>query len=97
MEVKVTKHAIQRYRERSGRKATDTKEIVAALKATALQGKMVGYIIGDAFEIEYQGLHIIAVQKDNVLTILTCLGSSRYRNWSRRVEITPKHKLRKAN
>lgn len=97
MEVKVTKHAIQRYRERSGRKATDTKEIAAALKATALRGKTVGHKVGGAHEIKYQGLHIIAINKDNVITILTCLGNSRYRNWSRRVEIAPKYKIRKAN
>ena len=97
MDVKVTRHAIQRYIERSGRRVKSETEVVGMLRAAANRGRIISKRAGDAWEMEYQGLHIITAANADVITVLTCLGSARYRNWSRNKEIDPRYRLRKAN
>lgn len=97
MEVLITKHAVQRYYERSGRKVNSEKEAVGMLRAAAKYGKRVAQKAGNAFELVYQGLHIVVIHNsDTELTVVTCLGNSKYRNWSHRNEIIPKFKRRRA-
>lgn len=97
MEVTITKHAVQRYRDRSGRKVNSENEAIGMLRAAAKYGKRVAYRPGNAFEVSYQGLHIITVDHESQITVVTCLGSARYRNWSHRKEIVPRYQRRRAN
>ncbi len=97
MEVTVTRHAIERYISRSGRRVISENEVVGMLRAAAIRGRKVGRRAGDAWEMEYQGLYIITATNDEVITVITCLGSTKHRNWSRKKEINPRYRIRKAN
>ncbi len=96
MEVKVTRHAVERYISRSGRRVVSENEAVGMLRAAASRGRKIGRRAGDAWEMEYQGLHIIAAANEEVITVLTCLGTTKYRNWSRKKEMEPRYRPRKA-
>jgi hypothetical protein len=89
---------VQRYRDRSGRKVNSEKEAAGMLRAAALYGKRIANRAGNAYEIKYQGLHIVAVYNgDALITVVTCLGCARYRHWSYKNEVMPKYQRRKAN
>ena len=97
MEVKVTKHAVEQYISRSGRHIVSENEAIGMLQAAATRGRKVGRRAGDAWEMEYKGMYIITAANEEVITVITCLGSTKHRNWSRKKEINPRYRIRKAN
>ncbi|NLX87841.1 MAG: hypothetical protein GXZ09_00305 [Syntrophomonadaceae bacterium] len=84
MLVKVTKHAIKRYRERLFDYSSSDGEIISKLKHIAHRGRLVAFKPHDmdnCVELKYEGISIVAVQQPQELVIITCLGQDNYRKW----------------
>lgn len=84
MQVIVTKHAIKRFRERVFQYSSSDKEIYKNLKEIAVRGKFIRNRFSRqrvCLEIRYRGISIVAIEKDNCLIIVTCLGEASYRRW----------------
>jgi len=97
MPVNVTKHAVLQYRLRTGRQGQRDYEIIGMLHSVATRGEKVCRKPGNAWELQYQGLYIIAVfEGTSDITVVTCLGTKTYRNWSRKNEIIPRYRARRA-
>lgn len=85
MQVAVSKHAIERCRDRVPRMmcASDT-EIEEFLTEVVLRGTRLGRrpsLEGRAYEYEYQGLYVIGVINKGRTTVVTCYGDESYRKW----------------
>lgn len=84
MLIKVTKHAIKRYRERLFDYSSSDREIISKLKLIAKRGRLIALKPNDmdnCIEIKYEGISIVAVQQQHELVIITCLGQDNYRKW----------------
>jgi len=97
MIVKVTQHAKERYCQRTMRSYNNESEIIGTLTAAAVRGKKVKKRLGNAWEVEYQKLVVIVKYGQEIITVLTCLGDAKYRNWSRKQEINKRNKVRRAS
>ena len=87
LQVKVSKHAVQRYRDRLPYLAdTSEAEIREVLKDVVVKGRCLRKRpakSGKAGEYVYKGLHVVAVtNKDGTTYIVTCYGDTAYKNWS---------------
>lgn len=84
MLVKVTKHAVKRYRERLfDYMATDT-EIINRIIGIATKGDLIcskPNQINNCMEIKYKGVSIVVIQDQTDLVVITCLGEANYRRW----------------
>lgn len=82
--IKVTKHAIKRYRERLFNYSSSNEEIIHTLARIAKLGKIVCFKPNDlenCIEIKYNGISVVAVKQEQDLIIITCLGEDKYRKW----------------
>lgn len=86
MELHVTKHAIDRYRERLCDFSSLDKQIIKRLKEIAYQGT-IGIekpIMGEEYvEVSAKGLSIVLLIKGKHTTVITCLGDATYRKWAK--------------
>lgn len=83
LEIIVTKHAIERYIERTLSYELNPTDVRNRLKQAAKNGKMVAKRRDNAWEVDYQSLILVVRYEENMGTVLTCLGTKQYRNWSR--------------
>ncbi|HCF50374.1 MAG TPA: hypothetical protein DER60_08835 [Syntrophomonas sp.] len=84
MLIKVTKHAIKRYRERLFDYSSTDKEIISKLKHIAQKGRLIAFKPNDldnCVEMKHQGISIVAVKQQQELVVITCLGQDNYRKW----------------
>lgn len=84
MLIKVTKHAIRRYRERVFDYSASDFEIVKMLAEIASKGTVVcskPNSLDNCVELKYKGISIVAVKDRGFLVVITCLGESSYRKW----------------
>lgn len=89
MDIRVSKHAIKRYRERLFDFTSPTEKIGRILKEIALQGKRVASKPAsdeDCFEVTYKGISIVLAQKEDQWIVITCLGEASYRKWIKHQE-----------
>ncbi|OPX84815.1 MAG: hypothetical protein A4E53_03707 [Pelotomaculum sp. PtaB.Bin104] len=88
MRVDVSKHAINRYRERLFDFKSSDEIIENLLREIASRGKRVKarpVTLGDCYEVTHKGVSIVLVIDDeSKATILTCLGNAYYRKWVKR-------------
>ncbi len=87
MEICVTKHSIQRYRERLFDYSSSDEKIGQFLRKIALQGKLVCLRPNNwnnCFELKHKGISIVLLTSKDKAVVLTCLGDSRYRKWVKR-------------
>lgn len=83
MNVEVTAHAIERYRQRTLHYNMSVNEIVGTLKAGARRGTIVKARRDNAWEVKYQKVTLIVEYNNMSATVITCLGKDEYRNWDR--------------
>ena len=83
VEIIVTKHAIERYIERTISYDLNIKDIQNRLRQAAKSGKRVAKRRDNAWEVEHQSLIVVVQYDDNIGTVITCLGTKKYRNWCR--------------
>lgn len=83
IEIKVTKHAIERYIQRTLIFDVSPTDIQGRLKQAAANGKRVAARKDNAWEVEYNSLILVVRYEENMGTVITCLGTKKYRNWSR--------------
>lgn len=85
MDTYVTKHAIQRYRERLFDFKSSDEVIKNILKKIACRGKRVDLrpaTFGSCYEVIYKEVSIVLVIEDQSnAAIITCLGNAHYRKW----------------
>ncbi len=90
MDIRVSKHAIKRYRERLFDYSSPADKIRKILKEIALQGKRVASkpaaSTDDCFEVTYKGISIVLAQKEDQCIVITCLGEPAYRKWIKNQE-----------
>lgn len=86
MKVKVTEHAVERYRQRTMRVDMADNEVTGNLIAAALRGKQVAKRAGNAWEVEYQKLTVIVIYEKDLIIVVSCLGDKKYRRWIQRQE-----------
>jgi len=97
MQIIITYHAINQYRQRMQNQMLSDEEISISLKIACTQGRKICKKPGNGWEIEYQGVYIIALFKKHRITVVTCLGNTQYRNWSRKQEMYRRYKLRRVD
>lgn len=84
MEVYVTKHAIQRYRQRLFDFTSSSSSIETILKEIAQKGKATKFRISswdNCLEVKYKGISIVTVNDLRRIVVVTCLGDICYRKW----------------
>ncbi len=83
MIIKVTEHAIKRYRERFFDYSSTEDAIKNLLIETARKGTTVCKRPGNGHctELKYKDTYIVAAYEQDELTIITCLGNRMYRKW----------------
>jgi hypothetical protein len=84
MSIKISKHAINRYRERLFEYSASDEEIIQMLTNIAVKGKKVcdkPDYHNQCIEIAYKGISIVVVQDRQGQVVITCLGERGYRNW----------------
>lgn len=89
MDIRVSKHAIKRYRERLFDYTSTTERIRSILNEIALRGKRVAAkpaSTDDCFEVAFKGISIVIAQKENQCIVITCLGEPAYRKWIKNQE-----------
>ncbi|MEN6390839.1 MAG: hypothetical protein ABFD04_10515 [Syntrophomonas sp.] len=89
MAVLVTKHAIQRYRERLFDYNSSSERIGQLLKEIVAKGQPVCLrpnTHDNCFEIKYRGISVVLLKKREDVIVVTCLGDSKYRNWIKQKE-----------
>lgn len=96
MQVNVTKHAMDQYRRRMQRFSMSDGEVTGTLKAAAIRGNKERKCPGDVWEVKYENFVIIVSYSDDQASVITCLGSIEYRSWSKRQEIFPRYRERRA-
>ncbi len=79
----VTKHAVERYIERTISYDLNITDIQNRLKQAAISGKRVAKRRDNAWEVEHHNLILVAKYDEDVVTVITCLGTKQYRNWCR--------------
>ncbi len=89
MEIVVTKHAINRYRQRMFDYITPDKKIDTLLKNVARNGKQV-YLRpsshGHCIEVQYNDISVVILNESTGITVMTCLGDHTYRKWVKNKE-----------
>jgi len=96
MQAFVTVHAKDQYRRRMQRFSLSDNEIIGTLRAAAIRGTKQRKCPGDAWEVKYENFVIVVSYHKEQATVITCLGSIEYRGWSRRQEIFPRYRERRA-
>lgn len=89
MNIRVSKHAIKRYRERLFDFTSSTEKIRSLLDEIARRGKLVASkpaSTDDCFEITYKGISIVLAKRENQYIVITCLGEAAYRKWIKHQE-----------
>lgn len=84
MDVFVTRHAIERYRQRLFDFKASDEAISEILKEIALKGKDIGIRRdhrNNCLEKKYKGVSIVSMHNQTKIVVLTCLGETSYRNW----------------
>lgn len=84
MQISVTKHAIERYRQRFFDFTKFDAEIEILLKEVARKGKKVErrpVATGECIEVRYQGISVVILNQKDETVIVTCLGDTLYRKW----------------
>lgn len=97
MEVNITKHAIQRYRQRLFDFRSSSSTIENKLKEIARKGKTMGLRLGacsNCFEVKYNGIFIVIIYNLDKIVVVTCLGDENYRKWIKSQEAFPRIKGR---
>jgi hypothetical protein len=89
MTVLVTKHAVKRYRERLFDYSSSDERIKQLLAEISAKGKM-NCVRPDSqhncFEVEYRGISVVLLDKEDRLVVITCLGDCKYRKWIKHKE-----------
>lgn len=89
MEIRVSKHAIKRYRERLFDFTSSTDRIRSILNEIALRGRRVASKpsgTNDCWEVMYKGISIVLAQREDQCIVITCLGEPAYRKWIKHQE-----------
>lgn len=84
MVIRVSKHAMKRYRERLFDYTSSTERIRSMLSEIVLRGKQVvakPASTDDCFEVIFKGISIVLAQRPNECIVITCLGEPAYRKW----------------
>jgi hypothetical protein len=84
MNIKVTKHAIRRYRERLFDFSSSNEQVAKILQNISTMGKMIQpkpNFAENCFEIKYKGISIVIIEELDTRVIITCLGEDSYRKW----------------
>jgi len=86
IEVIVTQHAIQRFKQRTHGYDLSHAEVQNRLRQAVTNGKKTIERRDHAWEVAGNGLVLVVIfsNAENIATVLTCLGTKRYRNWSRK-------------
>jgi|SRR5665647_1710710 len=95
MEVNVTEHAKIQYRQRMQRFSLSETEVDGHLKAAALKGNRKRRCPGNAWEVKFENISVIVSYRKELATVITCLGNTEYRNWSKKQEIHPRYRERR--
>jgi len=84
MEIVVTIHALNRYRERMFDFTSTDEKIINRIKDIVCQGEQV-FVRPSAHnncrEIQYRGVSVVIIQERHKIFVITCLGSRHYRKW----------------
>ncbi len=85
-EIKVSNHAVERFRQRCF-KCYDWPEekIRKRLETIAQKGKVIKRCPGNAYEVMFENMVIRTAFSVNKLVVITCLGPRAYQNWHRKV------------
>lgn len=82
MEIIVTKHAVDRYIERTFDDSQNLDKIKRNLELAARYGKIIAER-KDGWIVAHRDVEIIVVPQGNAKVVVTCLGSQRYQKWSK--------------
>jgi hypothetical protein len=88
--IKITKHAICRYRERMFDFTSTNEKIKSILKVIATEGKRIVYRpvgYGECIEVKHRGIAVVLINQKNESVVITCLGDERYRKWAKHQEL----------
>lgn len=85
MDIIVTTHAVERYRERLFDYKSSDERIVKTLEEAARRGKTVAirpHSDKTCSEVKYHGLAIVQIDQGDIVLVITCLGDERFRKWA---------------
>lgn len=94
-EIVITKHAMEQFFKRVYDDEKTERTIRKRIQTIVKRGNIVDQRPGNACEIEYENISLVCVIKTHQITVITCLGDSKYREWVRKNEICPRYKPRK--
>jgi len=90
MKVCISNHAIMRCRERLFDYTSCEKTIIDRLKVAAIKGRKICMrpsSLGNCIEMYFEGIFIVVMKNSDKLTVITCLGNTRYRKWVKNQEM----------
>lgn len=83
MNIIVTNHAVQRFKERvfTTRKYND-EEVIKRLETVAKKGKVIRKEPGNAKRIKFENIYVVTTNdRDGNYVVLTCLGDKKLVSW----------------
>lgn len=89
--IHVTNHAITQYKIKMFSPLEYT-EIHKILETIVRKGTIECKRPGNAWSMGYNGISIVIAQKENTITVITCLGNKHYKTWASKNEIYPRYK-----
>ena len=92
MDIFVTRHAIERYRQRLFDFKASDESISEILREIALKGKAISIRRNNSnncLEKKYKGVSIVSIHNHKKIVVITCLGEVAYRNWVKSNNIVP--------
>ena len=105
MQIEVTKHALQTFKQRTWQHELPDEEALKAIQEMVSQGRIVHSRPGDAYEIRCKDCSFVVRFEKGKTVVITFLGDSFYRRWHRHTETRlryggaqrkPAHQLLKA-
>lgn len=84
LEIKVTRHAIGRFKKRTRQFDALDEEIEKQVKELIKRARKISRRPGDAWEVESKGYFFVAQFQGNRVYVITFLGDELYRKWAKK-------------
>ncbi|NLN49600.1 MAG: hypothetical protein GX154_11070 [Clostridiales bacterium] len=96
MNISITLHAIQQYKEKSREYDLTDEQAKSTLMLIASRGSIICRRPDDTYEVKYNGKSAVIKRNHELNVVITYLGDGKYRSWCRRTEIRPRYNKRYA-
>lgn len=86
MDIHISKHAVNRYRNRLFDYTSSEDDILNILMEIVKRGKRVGWRLSSGrvhMEMKHHGVSIVIMKSKDKIVVITCLGEDVYRKWTK--------------